>query len=265
MPARGIGGLVRYLYGLPVLRHLRARRIRRAFRQHNANFAGDYSFYQSLNLGPLVFDIGANRGDKADVFLELGSTVVAAEPDPHGIRLLEKRFHRCKKLFVEAAAVGAQPGHATLHVLSPGQQLNTLSNKWRMLVESNASNRFDEDRPFSHQLTVPVITLDQMIARHGRPSYVKIDVEGFELPVLHGLSQPVALLSFECNLPEMQEESMACVDKIQQLAPDYVFNAVHKNRFFSDSWMSGSDIKKLILKLSHTVEIYCRRQEQPLG
>ena len=41
--------------------------------------------------------------------------------------------------------------------------------------------------------TVPVTTLDALIAEHGPPRFVKIDVEGHEAEVLRGLSRPGAV------------------------------------------------------------------------
>jgi hypothetical protein len=56
-----------------------------------------------------------------------------------------------------------------------------------------------ESSPWTDQLTVPVITLDSLIAKFEEPKYIKIDVEGSEGIVLAGLSTLPQLLSFEFN------------------------------------------------------------------
>ena len=54
------------------------------------------------------------------------------------------------------------------------------------------AERPDAARPLDRELEVPVRTVDDLIAQHGLPAFVKIDVEGFEANVLAGLSRPVA-------------------------------------------------------------------------
>ncbi|MBD2166904.1 hypothetical protein H6G04_21165 [Calothrix membranacea FACHB-236] len=56
-------------------------------------------FNQSI-LAPnsLVFDIGANVGYKANIYLKIGCQVIAVEPDPRNIKVLRRLFKNNKKL-----------------------------------------------------------------------------------------------------------------------------------------------------------------------
>jgi FkbM family methyltransferase len=46
-------------------------------------------------------------------------------------------------------------------------------------------------------VTVPVTTLDKAIDEFGVSTFCKMDVEGFEVDVLKGLSKPIPLLTIE--------------------------------------------------------------------
>jgi hypothetical protein len=85
-------------------------------------------------------------------------------------------------------------------------------------------------------------TLDDLIARHGEPSFIKLDVEGFEAEALAGLARPVAALSFEFTTIQ-PEVAAACIARCQALG--YVrYNAVlgESRTLVHPGWLSASQI-----------------------
>ena len=180
---------------------------------------------QFLGPGDLAFDVGAHVGDRTRCFAGLGARVVAVEPQPDLAARLRRRFAGEPKVAVVAAALGARPGRATLFLSRRTPTVTTLSARWIERVQGSAG--FErvawEDR---HE--VAVTTLDELIARHGRPRFCKIDVEGFEAEVLRGLSQPLPALSIE-YLPATIEVALAAVGRLAELGA-YRFNLAEGER-----------------------------------
>lgn len=168
-----------------------------------ARINADLGFYcQTLgNTCKLVFDIGANHGDKAWVFRQIANVVVCAEPDRSSFKTLQRRFEQDDRVRLENIAVGAMAGEAEFFVESEGSFLNTLSAKHRGWVM--------EKLPHSSLTSywVKISTLDALIEKYGLPDYLKIDVEGYESEVFAGLSHVVPLISFEANLPLFRAET----------------------------------------------------------
>lgn len=170
----------------------------------------------------LVFDVGAHLGDRTRAFRRLGARVVAVEPQAGPLAWL-RRFHgRDSGVTIEALAIGSRAGRAEL-AISPGHpSVATLSARW--IDEVRAHHGGFDHVHWSEQVGVDVITLDALIARHGRPDFIKLDIEGHEAKALQGLSEPVAGLSFEFVRGTL-ERTLACLDRIDALGPA-LYNAV---------------------------------------
>jgi FkbM family methyltransferase len=172
-----------------------------------------------LKPGGLAFDIGAHVGDRIASFRRLGARVVALEPQPGPARALRLIHGRDPNVTLVAAAAGDVEGEVTFLVNSSNPTVSTASEAFVAAAEGAGGW---EGQTWDHRITVPCLTLDRLIATHGRPDFVKIDVEGFEDRVLAGLSAPLPALSFEFTTIA-RDVAENCLDRLVALG-DYEFD-----------------------------------------
>jgi hypothetical protein len=99
---------------------------------------------------------------------------------------------------------------------------------------------------------VQVTTLDALITQYGPPAYIKIDVEGFEIEVLSGLSQPVQMLSVE-YLPAFAALTLQVIERLEALGT-YRFNPVvgERSGFLWPDWRDGDAVRDWLNGLDTT-------------
>lgn len=205
------------------------------------------AFYGSF-IGPmdLCFDIGANLGNRTRVFLELDARVIAAEPHPYCLRVLRAKYGRDPRLTVVPKAVGRIAAEAEMAV-GESHTISTLSTEWRDHIVQSGRWR---SGTWTRSIRVQVTTLDALVAEFGVPKFCKIDVEGFELEVLAGLSTPLPALSFEFTAPEENEKAVACIDALERLGRyDYNYSLTESMAWASPEWMPARSMASVLLGL----------------
>ena len=177
-------------------------------------------YRQFIQPGDLCFDIGAHLGSRIRAWSCIGARIVAVEPQPHLMRLLRLWFGDDPNVTLIEQALGAAPGEQTMLVSRRTPTVTTLSRSWIATVQRApgwVGTRWETS------ISVPVTTLDTLIARYGEPAFCKIDVEGYELEVLKGLSRPLRCLSFE-YIPAAGDFALACIERLRDLGA-YEFNS----------------------------------------
>ncbi len=141
---------------------------------------------------PTAIDVGAHRGDVTAALCDLGFRVLAVEPQPPLAARLTERFGpliECDQIHIERCAASDRRGVAKLY-LGSASTVNTLEPDWTRIA-------FPEEFTSPQTLDVPLYTVAELAAASGfsSPAFVKIDVEGHELPALRGLFQDAPSLT----------------------------------------------------------------------
>ena len=210
--------------------------------------AMDRLYGRFVQPGDLVFDIGAHVGDRVASFQRLGARVVAAEPQPAVVKVLRLFYWRSSDVTIEPVAVGRASGTISMMVNPDNPTVSTASHD---IVRAARDAPGWEAQRWTRTIRAPVTTLDSLIARHGVPAFIKIDVEGFECEALAGLSRPVNALSFEFTTIQ-RDVALACIERCVALGLRR-FNAAlgESQTLVHSDWVGSVDIAAWVTELPH--------------
>jgi hypothetical protein len=152
---------------------------------------------------------------------------------------------------------------AELHIQEDGSAYNTLSNKWSRVLSNNQLSRFGELYEFSSSYRVETTTLDNLIDEFGIPFFIKLDVEGFEVNAIRGLTRSVPYVSFELNLPEFRAEGLECLARLQQIGDRVAFNYITdiNEGLKHYQWLDFDRFRSFLQNTDlRYVEVFCRTQ-----
>jgi FkbM family methyltransferase len=232
----------------------------RIYYGHRARAAAMDRLYSAfVERGDLVFDVGAHVGDRIAAFGRLGARVIAVEPQPAVVKVLKLIYGRKSDIVIEAAAVGRESGKLELMINADNPTVSTAS---RQLVDAARDATGWQAQRWTTTVIVPMTTLDALIAKYGAPTFIKIDVEGFEAEALAGLTRPVKALSFEFTTIQ-RDVALACLERCMALGFKR-FNAAlgESQKLEHLGWIAGAAMARWLTELPHAAnsgDVYAAR------
>jgi FkbM family methyltransferase len=228
-------------------------RARRTAAQWTEDDAQRYAFYtQFVDKRDVVFDVGANLGNRTRVFRRLARAVVVVEPQDECMAMLRKQFGGDRRVKLVQKAIGAQEGFAEMLICN-ASTVSSLSSDWIEAVQT--SGRF-AGLEWNRKQRVEITTLERLIDEFGMPSFIKIDVEGYEYEVLSGLTKPAKALSFEFT-PEYLSQTIRCIEHLCALGKvRFNYSLGETMQLLSPAWVSREQITALLSQYANDNAIF---------
>lgn len=195
-------------------------------------------FYSKfLKQDDLVFDVGANVGNRTEPMLQLNTKIVAVEPQEECYTVLKKKFGSKIKIVTKGLS---EKEEIRDFYISNASTISSFATDW---IKSVKEDRF-KDYTWNKVKKIQMTTLDNLIREFGLPVFIKIDVEGFELEVLKGLSTSVKMISFEYTAPEHIDKAEKCLQHLKGINENLECNysAGESMEWINDKWMGINEM-----------------------
>lgn len=201
-------------------------------------------YMQFLNADDIYFDVGANYGNRIEPIIDEDVKIVAFEPQPKCIKKLKSKFKN--RITLIEKGLGSKKDTMPMF-LARAHTISSLSKDF--IKATQESGRFSKYK-WDKQIKVEIDTLDNIIAEQGTPTFMKIDVEGFEFEVLKGLSTPVKYISCEYTVPERIDSLINCINRIVEiggsLKTTFNYSIGESMEWAMETWITPQEMIDLV-------------------
>ncbi len=188
----------------------------------------------------ILFDIGANRGLYSDANAKDYESIVLVEANPSLCSFLSSKYQQNPLIHIENVIVSNKSSET--FYISNADTISTVDPEWIH------QSRFSKNYSWRPVDGLPTVSLDALVQKYGKPTHIKIDVEGYEYNVIQSLTTKVDSLCFEWA-EEKKKEILLTLEYLKnlgftrfaiQMEDAYVYTVQ------PHEWMSYQDIWNLM-------------------
>ena len=220
----------------------------------------EVNFYKVfLKTDKLIFDLGANIGDKTHIFSFFSKKIVSYEPEEKLCEKLKLRFRNFKSIIIKNKVLSDKIGEINFYSVQDDESYSSILKNYTI------------DHPqLKNRKVIKKIknstNLNEEIKLHGVPYYIKIDCEGAEETILKDLDYFVDIISFEANLPKFYNPTIRIIDHLTTKF-NYIINFREEGKFifeFKENF-ERKHIQKLLKEYNNTCEIFLFKNKKKKG
>ena len=211
----------------------------------------EFNFYRTFLLkNKLIFDLGANLGDKSHVFLKFTDKIILYEPEEDLYQRLKFRFRKNNKVILNNLLISDLVGDVVFNSVVGNEAYSSVVENYKEnfnhLKESSVVKKIKKSS-----------TLNFEINKYGIPYYIKIDCEGAENLILKNLKYDIKIISFEANLPLFLDQTIEIINYLKNnfnncynIRKEGEFNFLFKNH------LNSQEIIENLTYLKQPIEIF---------
>lgn len=180
---------------------------------------------------PVIFDVGANRGQSILKFKKNFQEpfIHAFEPHPEEFTRLSRLFENDDSLFLQRMAVGSEAGRLPFHINanSAHSSFNELVADTEWIRRRSKEMGLPTQKYTIKQTEVEVTTIDRYCEGVGieRIDFLKVDTQGFEREVLSGAKNmlskaAIEVIQIEMIFSHIYEKTINISDIEENLVPN---------------------------------------------
>ena len=179
------------------------------------------------NPSPLVFDVGAHRGESIEAVLNLfpDSKIIAFEANPTLAHDLVQKYINLPQVIINNFAVSSTAGAADFYIneITHSSSLFKINHKSKDSIAIN-SGKIESLGEINQKISIKAVTIDEIVQSEDiqHIDVLKIDAQGAEIDVLEGARnslQHTSVVKVEVSLFDFYSQQSS-LHKVETLMRD---------------------------------------------